>query len=116
MPRQVNGQCREIQHHPTEYAGDELGVLKEDMVCKVWMRACWIRQCCERNTCCNQPRSQHAGDEYVACLSVKLAAFLTCDRNPDRDESYGPRNDVHDHQRFENAMGRQAHFGAPYCA
>ena len=61
-------------------------------------------------------RGQHAGDEYVACLSVKLAAFLACNRNPDENESYGPRNDVHDHQRFENAMGRQAHFGAPYCA
>jgi len=80
------------------------------------MRAYWIGERRDRNARCNKPRSQHADNEQVAGLPVEFATFLTCNRDPDRDESYRPRNDVHDHQRFKNAMGRQAHVGAPYCA
>ena len=47
---------------------------------------------------------------------TELAAFLAGNGNPNRNESDRAGDDVHDYQRFEDAMGRQGHIRPPYCA
>ena len=42
MPRQVNGQRREIKHHPAEDAGDQLRIFKQFVLGKMGMCARWI--------------------------------------------------------------------------
>ena len=53
MPCQVNGQRREIKHHPAEDAGDQLRIFKQFVLGKMRVCARWIGQCRERDTGCN---------------------------------------------------------------
>lgn len=106
VPRQIDGQEREVQHHPAEHTPDRLGTAEVRMAHEVRVRVYGGRQRAEADAGRERARKKHGDDENLAGFLVQRSALLADDGEPHGNQSDAAGCHMRNDERFEDVHNR----------
>ena len=94
LPRKIDGESGEIQHHPAKDIGNRPWVRKHRMICQVRMGARGVVECGQADAHRREASSDHRLHKEGAGPPMKRSSFASGNRYPDNKQSHRSGSDV----------------------